>query len=168
MRKRFTGLLLILSVVATQYGYGFGVLPGSGLRGLNAVTLELYVMDDTPISQGDPEIIEAVSSALTAAGVRVLSYDECGDSATCASTYIRVSGARGSTGRAWAYAVELDLIQEMTLTRDPKIDISADQATFHMMTVGLAATERVPQAVKASAVKLADQLGYAFKRENKK
>jgi hypothetical protein len=168
MRIRFTGLLLVLSVVATEYGHGFGVLPGSGLRGLDAVTLELYVMDDTPISQGDPEIIDAVSSALTAAGVRVLSYDECGDSATCASTYLRVHGARGSTGRAWAYLVELDLCQGVTLIRDPKIDIGAETATFHAVKVGLAAADRVPQAVKASAVSLAQQLANAFKRENKK
>jgi hypothetical protein len=168
MRTPLKGLLLMLSVGAAQYGHSFGVLPGSGIRGLNAVTLELYVTDDTPVSQADPEILAAVSSVLAAAGVRVVSDDECGKSATCVRTQLRVSGARGSTGRAWAYVVEFDLYQGVTLNRDPKIDIGAETATFHSIKVGLAAPDHVPQAVKASAVKLAEQLANAFKRENQK
>jgi hypothetical protein len=168
MRKSFAFIAVVLALLAPEHGHGFGVLPGSGLGGLDAVSVQIFVMDDTPVPHAAPELLAAVSSTLSAAGVRVMSGDECGNSATCANTYLRVSGARGATGRAWAYMVELDLLQGVTLNRDPKTNMSADLATFHMAKVGLAASEHVPEAVRASAVSLAQQLGYAFKRENKR
>ena len=167
---RTASILLIVGIVlvgATR-SLALSLIPVYGLRGLDSVSMEFLVLDDTPVPETESDIPAAVTAALTRAGVRVLASDECHASRSCANIYIYVRGAPGSSGQTWAYVVDLELTQAATLTRDPKLDIGGELTTYRQSRVGLARRDRLHDAVKAVAIDLSRGLAQVIRLENTK
>jgi hypothetical protein len=144
------------------------VVPNKGTRGIAAVCLYVDVLDETPVPDPWPELEQECRQQLEKGGVQTVEINSCFQSKNNAALFLSVSGVPSASGKLWAYAVHLELSQDVTLRRDLSQTLDSGAVTSSSLKVGLAATDRLAASVRAAALDLVKGFSGLYRAENRK
>ena len=136
--------------------------PDRGFRGITSVCVRVETLDlDFPTDTLEEEL----AKRLTTAGVPTVAPDDCFKSVDQAAVVVWLKGSPSSSGRLYAYEVDISLQQGVALLRDPSYHVD-NATTWENWKIGLCQSAALNTELRARAIELIDMFADIYKGEH--
>ena len=162
--RQYIAIILVVLLMPT-IALAESLTPEHGVRGISTFCVQYVVLDETPVPESESGVEGDSVRELRRLGLAADTFDRCSASATSAQLFLSVRGTPSSSGKLWAYAVTLELLQVGTLDRDPTLKLDSGVVTYSNVVVGLAGVDHLSAAVAKTAVDLAKSFGKLVRDE---